>query len=146
MPHAHATGRHPVARSIFGALAAAPLLALGVALAVLPAPRPAAAHAIVLESSPAHDAQLPAPPDRVVLRFNSKIEHALSRATIEPVGGRPVALTAAGAASDAPPSPDRLVIPLRPLGPGTYVVRYRVLAADGHLTEGVLRFTVRANP
>jgi copper resistance protein C len=119
-------------------------MALG--LAVLAAAPPAGAHAIVLESSPAHDAQLAAPPDRVVLRFNSKIEHALSRATIEPAGGRPVALAAAGAPSDPRPAPDRLVIPLRPLGPGTYVVRYRVLAADGHLTEGVLRFTIRANP
>jgi len=144
--HAHDAGRRPVARSILGATMAAPLLVLGFGLAGLPAPRPAAAHAIVLESSPAHDAQLATPPDRVVLRFNSKIEHALSRATIEPVGGRPVALTAAGAPADSHPAPDRLVIPMRPLGPGTYVVRYRVLAADGHLTEGALRFTVRANP
>ena len=86
-----------------------------------------------------------AAPDRVVLRFNSKIEHGLSRATIEPVGGRPVALTAASSPEDRS-APDRLVIPLRPLGPGTYVVRYRVLAADGHLTEGALRFTIRAHP
>ena len=128
------------------AMAKVLLVALGLDVAGLLVPPSAVAHAIVLESSPAHDAQLSTPPDRVVLRFNSKIEHALSRATIEPVGGRPVALTAAGTPGDARPAPDRLVIPLRPLGPGTYVVRYRVLAADGHLTEGVLRFTVRANP
>ena len=111
--------------------------------AVLAGPAPAPAHAIVLESSPARDAQLAAAPDRVVLRFNSKIEHGLSRATIEPAGGRPVALAPPSAAGERP-APDRLVIPLRPLSPGTYVVRYRVLAADGHLTEGALRFTIRA--
>ena len=146
MRHARDDSRRRAARSTPGAALAAPLLALAIALAVLPAPGPADAHAIVLESSPARDAQLPTPPDRVVLRFNSRIEHALSRATIEPVGGRPVALAAAGTPADPRPAPDRLVIPLRPLGPGTYVVRDRVLAADGHLTEGVLRFTVRANP
>lgn len=139
-------GRRPALRSARQTLVAAARLALGAGLALLPAPVPASGHAIVLESSPARDAQLAAPPDRLVLRFNSKIEHTLSRATIEPVGGRPVALTAAGPSANTRPAPDRLVIPLRPLGPGTYVVRYRVLAADGHLTEGALRFTVRGNP
>ena len=123
-----------------------PLLALLIAGPIaLAAPPPASAHAIVLESSPARDAQLASAPDRVVLRFNSKIEHGLSRATIEPAGGRPVALTTPAKAAERP-APDRLVLPLRPLGPGTYVVRYRVLAADGHLTEGALRFTIRTTP
>jgi len=125
----------------------APLVALLVTglTGLAGAPAPARAHAIVLESSPARDAQLAAAPERVVLRFNSRIEHGLSRVTIEPAGGRPVAL-ASPASAEERPAPDRLVIPLRPLGPGTYVVRYRVLAADGHLTEGALRFTIRATP
>ncbi|MGH8581980.1 MAG: copper resistance protein CopC [Gammaproteobacteria bacterium] len=29
------------------------------------------------------------------------------------------------------------------LAPGTFVLRYRVLAADGHITEGVLRFHLK---
>jgi methionine-rich copper-binding protein CopC len=106
-------------------------------------PEPARAHAIVLEASPAHDAVLAAPPTRIVLRFNSKIEHALSRVTIEAATGRPVPLPVARAAEgDAA----RLVVALSPLAPGTYIVRYRVLAADGHVTEGALRFTVQAPP
>ena len=104
---------------------------------------PAHAHAIVLEASPTHDAVLPAPPARIVLRFNSKIEHALSRVSLETAAGRPVALPVARATElDAA----RLVVPLSPLAPGTYIVRYRVLAADGHVTEGALRFTIRAAP
>ena len=121
--------------------------ALGVAL-----PAVAAAHAIVLESTPAHDARLDTAPLRVVLRFNGRIEHSLGRATIQSIGesigdssgGRQVPLTIAAGAPDRAPAPDRLVIPIRPLPPGTYVLRYRVLAADGHLTEGALRFTIRA--
>lgn len=102
---------------------------------------PARAHAIVLEASPAHDSVLAAPPTRLVLRFNSKIEHALSRVTIETAIGRPVALPVARATEQ---DAARLVVPLSPLAPGTYIVRYRVLAADGHVTEGALRFTIRA--
>lgn len=102
---------------------------------------PARAHAIVLEASPAHDSVLAAPPARLVLRFNSKIEHALSRVTIETAIGRPVALPVARATEQ---DAARLVVPLSPLAPGTYIVRYRVLAADGHVTEGALRFTIRA--
>ena len=131
------------AGAIHGAALVA-LLIIGLT-ALVAAPVPARAHAIVLESSPARDAQLTSAPERVVLRFNSKIEHGLSRATIEPAGGRPVALVST-ASAEKRPAPDRLVLPLRPLGPGTYVVRYRVLAADGHLTEGALRFTIRATP
>ncbi len=104
------------------------------------APTPAAAHAIVLESSPTHDAVLAQPPGQVTLRFNSKIEKRFTRVTLT-AGDRapaPVALPT----SDDPESPDRLVIPLGPLGPGVYVVRYRVLAVDGHITEGALRFRV----
>ena len=110
-------------------------------LALPAAPTPALAHAIVLESSPAHDAVLPEAPTRLVLRFNSRIEAALSRVTIEPSAGRPVALRVATEAASAA---DRLVVPLQPLTPGVYIVRYRVLAADGHVTEGALRFTVKA--
>jgi methionine-rich copper-binding protein CopC len=110
-------------------------------LALAAAPTPALAHAIVLESSPTHDAVLPEAPTRLVLRFNSRIEAALSRVTIEPSAGRPVALRVATEAASAA---DRLVVPLQPLTPGVYIVRYRVLAADGHVTEGALRFTVKA--
>ena len=113
------------------------VLALGVRAA------PAAAHAIVLESSPVHDAVLAEPPTRLLLRFNSRIEAGLSRVTIESASGRPVALPAA---RDALGAENRLVVPLSPLAAGVYVVRYRVLAADGHVTEGALRFTVKAAP
>lgn len=104
---------------------------------------PARAHAIVLEASPAHEAVLLAAPGRIVLRFNSRIEHALSRVTIETGTGRAVALPVAGATDQ---DAARLVVPLSPLAPGIYIVRYRVLAADGHVTEGALRFTIRAAP
>ncbi len=43
-------------------------------------------------------------------------------------------------------APDRIVLPLAKLRPGAYVVRYKVLAVDGHITEGALRFSVLEPP
>jgi len=113
------------------------LLALWV---VLLSVSPASSHAIVLESSPVADAVLERAPGQVTLRFNSKLEKRFTRITLA-AGDRPpapVALPDDGAASP----PDRVIIPLAPLAPGLYVLRYRVLAVDGHITEGALRFTV----
>jgi methionine-rich copper-binding protein CopC len=114
-------------------------LLLSAWLVLLPA-SPAASHAIVLESSPAHDAVLERAPGQVTLRFNSKIEKRFTRITLA-AGDRP-ATPIVLPDRDDPSAPDRVVIPLSPLAPGVYVLRYRVLAVDGHITEGALRFTV----
>lgn len=127
---------------IRAALRAALALVFALACGFAAAPR-VLAHAIVLESLPTHDAVLTESPGRIILRFNSRIEAALSRVTIEAVNGKAVALPAA---RDAGPEANRLVVPVGPLAPGIYVVRYRVLAADGHVTEGALRFSVKAAP
>jgi methionine-rich copper-binding protein CopC len=103
---------------------------------------PASAHAIVLESDPAPGAVLARSPEQLVLRFNTKIETRLCRVTLAAGRGAPVALPVADADAGRAAAPDRLVVPLRPLASGRYVVRYKVLSADGHITEGALRFTV----
>ena len=98
------------------------------------------AHAIVLESTPGAGARLDRAPAAVVLRFNSRIEKRLSRVTLEQ--GRAQGPRQPLAVDPTSGGADRLVIPLPPQGAGSYVVRYRVLSTDGHITEGVLRFTV----
>jgi copper resistance protein C len=121
------------ARLLRGAVAT---IAIGGLLAV---PAGAAAHAIVLESEPARDAQLAEPPARIYLRFNSKIEKRLTRVSLTASDGRAVPLPVVADGSQAP---DRISLPLGLLRPGAYVVRYKVLAADGHITDGALRFSV----
>jgi hypothetical protein len=121
--------------------AVAPVLLLVLILA-LGSARDAAPHAIVLESSPQHDAILPTAPSQVTLRFNSRIETRFTRVTLTRADQAPVPV--ALREGEAHATPDRLTIPLPPLGPGVYVIRYRVLAVDGHITEGALRFTVEA--
>ena len=114
-------------------------LLLSAWLVLLPV-SPAAAHAIVLESSPVHDAVLERGPEQVTLRFNSKIEKRFTRITLAAGDRPPTAIVLPDGGVAGPP--DRVVIPLSPLAPGVYVLRYRVLAVDGHITEGALRFTV----
>lgn len=113
-----------------------------VLLLPLAAPPEVSPHAIVLESSPVHDAVLARAPQRVILRFNSRIEKRFTRVTLAVADQAPVLV--ALPEDDAEAAPDRLTIPLRPLAAGVYVLRYRVLAVDGHITEGALRFTVAA--
>jgi copper resistance protein C len=126
-----------VTRSSRPASLAAPLLSASL---VLLSVSPASPHAIVLESSPVHDAVLERAPGQVTLRFNSKIEKRFTRITLAAGDRAPAPIALPG--EDAAAPPDRVVIPLSPLAPGVYVLRYRVLAVDGHITEGALRFTV----
>jgi methionine-rich copper-binding protein CopC len=125
------------ARSVISAL----LLSAGVTAIH---PLGATAHAIVLESVPAADAVLTQPPANAMLRFNSKIEKRLTRVTLTASGGtaRPLPILNDDGAGSG--EPDRVVVSLGSLTPGPYVLRYKVLSADGHVTEGALRFTVSA--
>src|SRR5438034_10236529 len=102
-------------------------------------PATAAAHAIILESEPAAGAKLGEPPARIYLRFNSKLEKRLSSVRLASADGRPVPLPVVASEGE---SLDRIVLPLGKLRPGGYVIRYKVLAVDGHITEGALRFSV----
>ena len=121
-------------------------LAAGVVLAALAiwSPRLAGAHALALESSPRADDVLRAAPARIFLRFNSRIEQGLSGITVTGPGGRPVPLPVARVAPDG--APNELSAPVPPLPPGPYLVRWKVLSADGHVTQGAFRFTVAPGP
>jgi methionine-rich copper-binding protein CopC len=133
-----------VARRAAARVALAAALTVALLLGVPPVTPPrVAAHAIVLESVPARDAVLDRAPERVILRFNSKIEKRLSRITLAAGKETPVPVSILTDGAEGDQQPDRLIVPLRPLPPGAYVLRYKVLSADGHITEGALKFTVK---
>lgn len=102
-------------------------------------PSYATGHAILQDSSPPNDATLSTSPKRIVLRFKSRIEPRLTRVSLTDGQGRRIALSPSATVSTAP---DEVSTLLPPLAAGTYIVRFRVMATDGHVTEGVLRFTV----
>jgi methionine-rich copper-binding protein CopC len=100
---------------------------------------PVDGHALILESQPRQDETVAAP-KRLVLRFNSRLEKPLC--SVQLVGGprqRSIALLR----PEASAAPDTLAYPLPPLQPGPYQVRWKVMAADGHVTEGAVPFTVK---
>jgi len=108
-------------------------------LGLLLAPTPVRAHALLLESTPADGATVAAAPPDLVLRFNSRIEHGLSKATlVAETDGRRSAL-----AVDANAPPDRFVCALpAALAPGRYTIEWQVLSVDGHRVAGKLGFAV----
>jgi methionine-rich copper-binding protein CopC len=95
------------------------------------------AHAIVLKSSLATHPIKRDVPGTITLQFNSRIEVKLSRALLVSQDRSEQKLMLS--AGDAP---GMVIVGLPPLAPGDYAVRYRVLAADGHVTEETLRFSV----
>lgn len=110
---------------------------VGIIGAWLVNPPAAAAHAIILESSPRHEEALSSPP-RLVLRFNSRLEQRLCSVQLVGPRQRTIALPRPEAGS----APDTLAYALPALEPGAYQARWKVMAADGHVTEGIVAFTV----
>jgi methionine-rich copper-binding protein CopC len=114
------------------------LLAIALGLAFLIDPgRLAIAHAVLVEARPAAYSAVAGPDVAVRLRFNVRIDRSRSRLTLAPPDGKTTALkiTDEGA-------PDTLSARATGLGPGTYHLRWQVLAADGHITRGDVPFHI----
>jgi copper resistance protein C len=111
------------------------LVLLG-ALTMMLQPRLASAHAILEMSEPANGAHVPAGPVTLKLRYNSRIDRQRSGLTLT---GPNQSKTALRIDADGPPD---LLTSTVTLTPGAYVVRWQVLAIDGHITRGDVGFTV----
>ncbi len=112
------------------------LVLFAVALPFL-AVAPAAAHAILLESSPALKSAVTGPDVPIKLRFNVRIDALRSRLTLIHPDGSSQALQI----SKQTPA-DTLSAEATGLSAGTYRLRWQVLASDGHITRGEIPFTV----
>lgn len=112
--------------------------ALILAGVVLAGATPAAAHSLLLASTPAANAQLTASPPYVVLRFNNRIEKSLSGVRVLDARGVAQPLVVNVAAGSA----DRLVATVPPLAPGAWTILWQVLSTDGHVVTGRLEFRV----
>ena len=98
------------------------------------------AHAVLIDSSPKPKGHLAAGPQRLVFKYNSKIDQGRSRLSLVKPDGSASVLTIA---SDSQPNElDSQVT----LTPGSYKVHWQALALDGHLTRGDVPFTVDAKP
>ena len=112
------------------------LLAIPVAAGCM-SPGRAAAHAILLDSEPAARATVPPGPTGISLRVNSRLDHARSRLALR--SGREERVLTLD-----PASPADAMMASSVLVPGDCVLRWQVLAVDGHITRGEVPLTVQA--
>ena len=110
-----------------------PTLTLSGLLLIFPL-MPLQAHAILLSAAPASNETVRGPAVQVHLRFNSRIDAKRSRLILILPGGEERSLAA------DQPSPDTLTSEVSRLAPGSYILRWQVLAEDGHITRGQLPF------
>jgi len=99
-------------------------------------PHSAAAHAILIASEPPQGGTVPAGTVTVHLQYNSRIDRVRSRLTLT----RPDH-TQATLPIDVAGKPDEMNTAAT-LTPGPYVLRWQVLAIDGHITRGDVTFNV----
>lgn len=104
--------------------------------ALVLAAAPAHAHAVLEESQPADHGSVLAGPVALKLRFNSRIDRVRSRLTLTRPDRTKVTLPI------EPDGPPDLVTATVVLTSGAYVVRWQVLAIDGHITRGDVVFSV----
>lgn len=96
------------------------------------------AHAVVTHNS----LQLKPVPvnqtSQVELSFNSKVELDLSEVFLVSAGDKMQTITATAGAK-----PGKVLLNLPALAPGEYAIKLKIFAADGHLSEDLLRFFVK---
>jgi copper resistance protein C len=97
-------------------------------------------HAILKESSPAANATVLGPDVQITLKYNVRVDSARSKIQLsrpdESVTELPLAKQV---------SPDTLSSKATGLTPGAYKLQWQVLAPDGHITRGVVPFSVKAS-
>ena len=80
-------------------------------------------------------------PSAVVLRFNSRLEKGLCSVLLVGPHQRSILLLRQDDRAQA----DTLIYVVPEVPPGRYQLRWKVLAADGHVTEGVVPFQVQTD-
>jgi copper resistance protein C len=114
--------------------------AIPLVLAMLLVPAAAAAHAVLVKSSPARRAVLTIPPAHVELSFNERLEPAYSTVSVWSAADVRVD---DGKVAIGPDDPRRLTVGVPSLAAGHYTVKFRVLSVDGHVVEGSFPFEIR---
>jgi copper transport protein len=102
---------------------------------------PAAAHAELLETSPAAGEQLDTAPDQVVLRYSETVDPFDDAIEVFDSDGDQVETTEPG---HPPGEPHDVAVDLPALEDGAYVVTWRVASEDSHPIRGAFTFRVGA--
>jgi methionine-rich copper-binding protein CopC len=95
------------------------------------------AHAVVTDYSLKKTAIYANKSDKIELTFNSKIELGLSQIYLVSKGDKQELLKAENGSKQG-----QIIVYVPPLQSGEYAIKFKIFAADGHLTEDVIHFSV----
>ena len=101
------------------------------------APRVALAHAVLVSSQPGANSTVSGSEIAVLLKYNLRVDMEHSTLTLLDPDGKVEKVTIV-----SEPSPGLLSAKLTGLVKGAYVLRWQVLAMDGHITRGKIPFQV----
>ncbi|MBV8096302.1 MAG: copper homeostasis periplasmic binding protein CopC [Acetobacteraceae bacterium] len=99
----------------------------------------ALAHAFLESAQPRVGDTVKSSPSQILLTFTEDVEPAFSKVVVRDANG---ARVDTGQMHPAPDSAKELIVPLKPISPGTYRVEWHVTSIDTHKTEGSYTFTV----
>jgi copper transport protein len=105
-------------------------------------PGAAWAHAALLRTAPVASATLNGPPSQVALTYDEAVEPRFAIVSVTDAAGRQ---ETTGPPRRSPADPDTLLIPLKRVAEGWYLVYWRAISVDGHPVRGAFTFAVGPN-
>jgi len=117
-------------------------VAAALAVSALAVPAAAWAHASLLRTVPSASGVVNVPPARVSLTYSEPVEPRFAIVSVTNAAGDQMT---AGPPRRSPADPDTLLVPLKHLDEGWYLVYWRVVSVDGHPVRGAFTFAVGPN-
>ena len=117
-------------------------IALAICVTGLAVPAAAWAHAALLHTVPSASGTVNTPPQNVQLTYSEAVEPRFAIVSVTDAAGHQ---QTAGSPSRSPTNADTIVVPLKKLGEGWYLVWWRVISEDGHPVRGAFTFAVGPN-
>jgi copper transport protein len=111
--------------------------------AALALPAVAWAHAVLVRTTPLPSSVVNQPPALVLLTYSEAVEPRFAVVSVTNAAGQQ---QIAGSPRRSAADPKTLVVPLRRLSQGWYLVYWRVVSVDGHPVRGAFTFAVGPNP
>jgi copper transport protein len=118
-------------------------VAVAVLASALAAPTAAWAHAALVRTVPEASRTLNGAPAQVQMTFSEAVEPRFAIVSVTDADANRVT---AGPPRRSPTDPNTLLVPLKHVPPGWYLVYWRVISVDGHPVRGAFTFAVGPNP
>ena len=106
-------------------------------------PATAFAHAALLRTVPQASGTVNVAPRQVELTYSEAVEPRFATVSVTDARGTQ---ETSGSPRRSPSNPDTLLIPLRAISEGWYLVYWRAISVDGHPVRGAFTFAVGPNP